>query len=150
VLVLTGSGNKNTLDQPVRRGARHPAQAGAAGGGVEGDRQGLSRPTMAGPDPAELPAGPPAQPSHASKSDADAHRRTILTSNERTVVQAVVEGNGALNKAIAERLFISEYTLSNHLTSIYRKPQVANRLGLYVYAVKHGLGVEQETMKAVD
>jgi DNA-binding CsgD family transcriptional regulator len=36
-------------------------------------------------------------------------------------------------------LFISEHTLRNHLTSIYDKLQVANRLELFAYAHKHGL-----------
>jgi len=87
-------------------------------------------------------------PSVAPKPDPDAHRRASLTAKERKVIQAVVEGNGALNKTIAERLFISEYTLRNHLTSIYQKLHVGNRLELYVYAMKHGLGVEKEKAKA--
>jgi DNA-binding CsgD family transcriptional regulator len=54
----------------------------------------------------------------------------------------IVEGQGAANKVLAARLFISEHTLRNHLTSIYNKLDVANRLELYVYAVKHQLGSE--------
>jgi two-component system nitrate/nitrite response regulator NarL len=84
----------------------------------------------------------------APKPDPDAHRRASLTPKERKVIQAVVEVNGALNKAIAEKRFISEYTLRNRLTSVYQKLQVGNRLELYVYAVKHGLGTEQEKAKA--
>ena len=52
----------------------------------------------------------------------------------------MVDGNGASNKALAERLFITEHTLRNHLCSIYQKLGVSNRLELYVYAVKHQLG----------
>jgi two-component system, NarL family, nitrate/nitrite response regulator NarL len=66
-------------------------------------------------------------------------------------VQAIVEESGASNKAIAQRLFISEHTLRNHLTSIYHKLDVINRLELYVYAVKHQLGhplQEQNPMNA--
>jgi two-component system, NarL family, nitrate/nitrite response regulator NarL len=36
-------------------------------------------------------------------------------------------------------LYISEHTLRNHLTSIYDKLHVANRLELFAYAHKHGL-----------
>jgi DNA-binding NarL/FixJ family response regulator len=74
------------------------------------------------------------------RSNPELERQSRLTGKERRVIQAVVEGNGALNKTIAQRLCISEHTLRNHLTSIYQKLDVANRLELYVYAVKHGLG----------
>ncbi len=39
----------------------------------------------------------------------------------------------------AQILFISEHTLRNHLTSIYNKLEVANRLELFANAHKHGL-----------
>ena len=45
----------------------------------------------------------------------------------------------ATAKTIAQILYISEHTLRNHLTSIYNKLEVANRLELYAYAHKHGL-----------
>jgi DNA-binding NarL/FixJ family response regulator len=50
-----------------------------------------------------------------------------------------VEGSGAANKTLASRLFVTEHTFRNHLTSIYQKLDVANRLELYIYAVKHQL-----------
>ena len=62
-----------------------------------------------------------------------------LTAKERKIIAMMAEGNGALNKTIAQRAFISEQTLRNHLTTIYQKLDVANRLELYVYAAKHGL-----------
>lgn len=71
--------------------------------------------------------------------DPEAERIASLTAREREVVQLIVKGNGALNKDLAERAFISERTLRNHLTTIYQKLDVANRLELYVYATKHGL-----------
>jgi DNA-binding NarL/FixJ family response regulator len=74
------------------------------------------------------------------RPDPELERQARLTGKERRVIQAVVEGNGALNKTIAQRLCISEHTLRNHLTSIYQKLDVGNRLELYVYATKHGLG----------
>ncbi|HEU4776475.1 MAG TPA: helix-turn-helix transcriptional regulator, partial [Telluria sp.] len=54
-----------------------------------------------------------------------------------------VSGNGAPNHSLAQSLFISEHTLRNHLVSIYKKLGVANRLELYVYAVKHQLGTQE-------
>lgn len=65
---------------------------------------------------------------------------TSLTSRERKIIHTIVEENGAPNKLIAQKLFISEHTLRNHLTSIYQKLGVSNRLELYVYAAKNRLG----------
>jgi two-component system nitrate/nitrite response regulator NarL len=141
VLLLTGTSDQDTLDRAVRCGARGilhkraaPAEVLKAiekvnGGELWLDHVALGRVLGHFMNPVATP-----------KPDPDAHRRASLTAKERKVVQAVVEGNGALNKAIAQQLFISEYTLRNHLTSIYQKLHVANRLELYVYAVKHGLG----------
>lgn len=73
------------------------------------------------------------------KVDPEAEKQAALTCKERKIIHTVVDGNGASNKALAERLFITEHTLRNHLTSIYQKLGVSNRLELYVYAVKHHL-----------
>ncbi|KAB8065943.1 response regulator [Janthinobacterium violaceinigrum] len=80
----------------------------------------------------------------AAAADPEAARIALLTLKERKIVAMMVEGNGALNKTIAQRAFISEQTLRNHLTSIYSKLDVANRLELYVYALKNGLAVAHE------
>ena len=75
----------------------------------------------------------------APKADPESGRIASLTAREREVIGMIVQGKGALNKDLAERAFISERTLRNHLTTIYQKLDVANRLELYVYATKHGL-----------
>lgn len=75
----------------------------------------------------------------APKADPESVRIASLTAREREVIGMIVQGKGALNKDLAERAFISERTLRNHLTTIYQKLDVANRLELYVYATKHGL-----------
>jgi len=62
-----------------------------------------------------------------------------LTARERVIVSATVEHSGSANHLVAQRLFISEHTLRNHLSSIYRKLNVTNRLEMYVYAIRHGL-----------
>jgi two-component system, NarL family, nitrate/nitrite response regulator NarL len=60
-----------------------------------------------------------------------------LTKREREVIKMVTLGlNGA---AIGERLFISEATVRNHLTSILGKLELANRFELAVYAFRHRL-----------
>ena len=62
-----------------------------------------------------------------------------LTEREREIVSVAASHAGANAKAIAEMLHISEHTLRNHLTSIYDKLDVANRLELFAYAHKHAL-----------
>jgi len=62
-----------------------------------------------------------------------------LTDREREIVSIAATHAGFNAKAIAEMLYISEHTLRNHLTSIYDKLQVANRLELFAYVHKHGL-----------
>ena len=73
----------------------------------------------------------------APKHDPETEKQSRLTAKERKIIQLVVEGSGTLNKALAQQLFISEHTLRNHLTSIYEKLGVSNRLELYIYASKH-------------
>lgn len=143
VVILSGTQDADMLDTAVRRGARGILHKGAAPpdvlkaiekvykGEVWLDHVALGR-----------VLGHFLHPGAAqqAKPDPDADRRASLTAKERKVIQAVVQGNGALNKTIAAQLFISEFTLRNHLTSIYQKLHVANRLELYVYAMRHGLG----------
>lgn len=76
--------------------------------------------------------------------DPEEKRIARLTVKERKIIAMMLEGNGALNKAIARRAFISEQTLRNHLTSIYSKLGVTNRLELYVYATRNRLAENLE------
>ena len=69
----------------------------------------------------------------------DRARMESLTNREKTIVAATTSNVGATGKVIAASLHISEHTLRNHLTSIYDKLNVANRLELYAYAQKYGL-----------
>jgi DNA-binding NarL/FixJ family response regulator len=49
----------------------------------------------------------------------------VVTSREREVLQLVAEG--ASNRDIAERLFISERTVKSHMTAVLRKLMVSSR-----------------------
>jgi len=62
-----------------------------------------------------------------------------LTKKEKAIIAVAASNAGATAKAIAEMLYISEHTLRNHLTSIYNKLGLANRLELFAYAHKYGL-----------
>lgn len=72
------------------------------------------------------------------KNHREAEKISSLTEREREVVALIVEGLSS--KRIAERLFISEKTVSNHLTAIYNKLGLSTRLELAMYAARHGLG----------
>ena len=50
---------------------------------------------------------------------------------------------GSNNKAIAARMTISDNTVRHHLTSIFGKLGVPDRLGLVVYAFRHKLVAQQ-------
>lgn len=70
----------------------------------------------------------------------DPHQQKIasLTRKERLIAAEVgSDPSSTTTKEIAKRLFISEFTLRNHLTAIYEKLGVANRLELYAYTGKH-------------
>jgi DNA-binding NarL/FixJ family response regulator len=71
------------------------------------------------------------------KPDPDEVKIASLTQREREVVQLVSQG--LKNREIATRLFISEATVSHHLTSVFRKLEVSDRLLLVIYAFKRGL-----------
>jgi two-component system nitrate/nitrite response regulator NarL len=71
--------------------------------------------------------------------DPEAERMATLTAREREVITAVVARGQSTNKKIAEHLNMSEFTLRNHLTTIYDKLGVENRLDLFKYALRHGL-----------
>ena len=60
-----------------------------------------------------------------------------LSSRERQVIQLI--GLGLKNYQIAENLCLSETTVRHHLTSIYGKLGVSDRLELLVYAHRYGL-----------
>ena len=63
-----------------------------------------------------------------------------LTARQLEIVNAVVEGRS--NKDIADKLSISEETVKRHLTAIFDKTGMSTRLELAMYAVKHGIGIE--------
>jgi two-component system nitrate/nitrite response regulator NarL len=72
-------------------------------------------------------------------------RIASLTRRERQTVAALASDASAPGKVLADRLHISENTLRNHLTAIYDKLGVNNRLELYAYAHRNGLGGVQAT-----
>jgi two-component system nitrate/nitrite response regulator NarL len=72
-----------------------------------------------------------------NKSDPEADKIARLTVREREIIKLV--GEGLKNKTIANRLFISEITVRHHLTSVYGKLAVTDRLELIIYAYRQNL-----------
>ena len=60
-----------------------------------------------------------------------------LTPREREIVSTIVAGY--TNKDIAQKFSISEQTVKHHLTNIFDKLGVSNRLELALFAVNHHL-----------
>jgi len=63
--------------------------------------------------------------------------RAPLTKRERQIVARVARGR--TNREIAQELNIGEQTVKNHLSGIFEKMQVRNRLELALLAVQRGL-----------
>ena len=74
--------------------------------------------------------------------DPDAPKIASLTPREREIIRAVVRHRGAKSQVIAETVCISEHTFRNHLTVIYDKLCVRNRIDLYAFATEHGIATE--------
>jgi DNA-binding NarL/FixJ family response regulator len=77
-------------------------------------------------------------PHHKEKhTDPEEVKIGTLSPREREVI--VLIGQGLRNREIARQLFISETTVRHHLTSIFTKLEVVDRLELVIYAYRHGL-----------
>ena len=135
VLVLTGVQNPDSHRTAIRRGAmgivlkEHAAELLLKAikkvyeGEVWIDRsmmgsmiQEFSKPSQVNPEEAKIDS---------------------LTLREREVIKLV--GEGLKNKQIAERLYISETTVTHHLSSVFSKLEVSDRLELIIYAFRHDL-----------
>lgn len=141
-LIFTGSNDTHLLDTAVLRGARGVVRKDASSDqvikAIEKVHHGelwLDSSTLARVFNQMM------TPESPKKLDAGEQKRATLTLKERKIIALIVAGSGAPNKILAQQLFISEHTLRNHLTAIYQKLGISNRLELYVYAVKHALGV---------
>ncbi len=88
----------------------------------------LERSTMAAVFRSASPAAPGDGNGNQDGSASDHGSEPQLTRREREIVELVLLG--MQNKAIAERLFISATTVRHHLTTIFDKLEVSNRLEL--------------------
>lgn len=71
------------------------------------------------------------------KRDNDKDKIEQLTKREREVLIQVA--NGMFNKEIADSLLISERTVKNHISSIFKKIEVSDRTQAAVFAIRNNL-----------
>ncbi len=72
-----------------------------------------------------------------TKTDPEVNSIDVLSEREKEIVRLI--GQGLKNKKISAQLCISETTVRHHLTSIYSKLGVSDRLELLVFAHRYGL-----------
>jgi DNA-binding NarL/FixJ family response regulator len=77
----------------------------------------------------------------AAASGLKGRERAPLSTREREIVALVAQGYK--NKEMAEKMFISEQTVKNHLHNIFDKLGVSDRLELALYAIHKGLHLPQ-------
>ncbi|HET6262123.1 MAG TPA: response regulator transcription factor [Chloroflexia bacterium] len=65
------------------------------------------------------------------------HNPEGLTNRELEILALIA--NGDSNRVIGEKLFLSEKTIKNYITSIFQKLQTSDRTHAAVYAIQHGL-----------
>ncbi len=78
-----------------------------------------------------------AQPGEVIGAPGKNRERSPLSQREREIVGLVAQGYK--NKEMAEKMFISEQTVKNHLHNIFDKLGVSDRLELALYAIHKGL-----------
>ena len=79
----------------------------------------------------------PAAPTPNGKASRE---RTQLSQREREIIVLIAQGYK--NKEIAEKMFITEQTVKNHLHNVFDKLGVSDRLELALYAIHNSLHVQ--------
>lgn len=73
----------------------------------------------------------------ANLHPAQSQSRFGLTARETEIVSFITQG--CMNRDIAKSLSITEETVKRHLTNIFNKVGMSNRLELALFAIEHGL-----------
>src|ERR1700682_818950 len=77
-----------------------------------------------------------------SSGSGKSRERSPVSPRQREIVQLVAQGYK--NKEMAEKMFISEQTVKNHLHNIFDKLGVSDRLELALYAIHKGLHINAD------
>jgi two-component system nitrate/nitrite response regulator NarL len=72
--------------------------------------------------------------------------RSPLSQREREIVVLVAQG--FKNKEMAEKMFISEQTVKNHLHNIFDKLGVSDRLELALYTIHQNMKEQKRTRQS--
>ena len=75
--------------------------------------------------------------SQPAEPDPNHQKIARLTRKELQIVKRITDGNSLNNRDMAVSLHISEHTLRNHLSAIYAKLELGNRLELYAFAQRY-------------
>ena len=139
VIVLTASEDKNEFVQAMKLGCSGIVLKQTApelivksirkvhGGEIWLDSHTTAAVMRQFASPAEAISGAPAK----------GRERSPLSQREREIVGLVAQGYK--NREMAEKMFISEQTVKNHLHNIFDKLGVSDRLELALYAIHKGL-----------
>lgn len=73
----------------------------------------------------------------SNKEDKQEDTSSVLSSREHEVLKLIAEG--LFNKEIAYKLSISEKTVKNHVSNIFKKIGVSDRTQAAVYAIKNNI-----------
>jgi two-component system, NarL family, nitrate/nitrite response regulator NarL len=96
------------------------------------------QPNLLAGDSAVAPSSAPAATAiNSTETSETAAARFGLTRRELQIIGALVDGQ--MNKDIANTFGISEYTVKHHLTNIYDKLGVYNRVELVIFAINQKL-----------
>lgn len=89
--------------------------------------------------PKDFPAAH-APGSNNNSSNKASRERAQLSQREREIIILIAQGYK--NKEIAEKMFITEQTVKNHLHNVFDKLHVSDRLELALYAIHNSLHVK--------
>jgi DNA-binding NarL/FixJ family response regulator len=89
--------------------------------------------------PKDFPAAH-TSPGNNAGSNKASRERAQLSQREREIIILIAQGYK--NKEIAEKMFITEQTVKNHLHNVFDKLGVSDRLELALYAIHNSLHVK--------
>jgi DNA-binding NarL/FixJ family response regulator len=143
IIMITMLEDDDSLFAAMRAGARGYVLKGA-------DKSEMLRSIRAvaqgeaifGPAIARRLAGFFQQVNVTTDDDGQAQAFPDLTDREREVLELVA--NGRTNQEISARLHITKKTVSNHISSIYNKLQVVDRVQAIILARNAGLGSTED------
>jgi DNA-binding NarL/FixJ family response regulator len=132
VIALSDVKNNREVASAMRRGARGIVQKQSTGQALIK----IIRRVHSGEISLDESLGVTAVDDFGRPAETAPRRKNVLLSDrEREIVQLVAQG--FRNREIAEKLFIAQQTVKNHVHDIFDKLGVSDRLELALYAVHH-------------